>query len=113
MLVYDFHSVIVRVYPKFLIVETEFRDGALLVATPEHTDAYSNVARKLGYGTNTWALCRDHELTHTLIAIAAGLDWCPVLHDVAHHEHTLSDEAVWDIENTVYASQRELAAKRG
>jgi hypothetical protein len=107
MRVYDFPSVTVRIYAAWHTVETEFADGAILIASPEDNDNYRNTAQRLGYRDDTWTMCRDHELTHTIIAIRSGLPWCPVLHQVAHPEQdkTLTPEQIGAVEDIVLANQ--------
>jgi hypothetical protein len=65
-------------------VETRFDDGAICPAYPHATDAYRETAKSLGYGSDTAALCREHEVAHSLIALKMGLAVSPTLWMVAH-----------------------------
>ena len=52
-------------------------------AEPEDTDAYRARAIALGYGSDTAAMSRDHELGHHLLAHWLGLPHSPTLHAIA------------------------------
>ena len=47
---------------------TTFSDGTVLDAVPEGNDTYYARAAKLGYGTDTLAMCQEHELLHSVLA---------------------------------------------
>jgi len=64
--------------------ETVFHDGTAVTATPERSEAYAAQARALGYGEDTQALSREHELLHTLLMEAVGFGSSPTLWAVAH-----------------------------
>lgn len=53
-------------------------------AAPQDSDVYRGLAQELGYGDDTLRMCIEHELAHTLLAVARGLPWSPTLHAVAH-----------------------------
>lgn len=74
----------VRIFDEDHFLETVFHDGTRVPASPEDTDQYRATARRLGYGIDTWALCRDHELSHTQLAELLGLPYSPTLWAVAH-----------------------------
>ena len=65
--------------------ETCYHDGTRVTATPEDSDAYRANASALGYGTDTAALSRDHEILHTFLAEALGYGSSPTLWAVAHN----------------------------
>jgi len=67
-------------------VETVFADGAKVSAMPHDTPEYRQHARELGYGDDTAAMSREHEVCHSLIAEARGEDVSPTLFAVAHNE---------------------------
>jgi len=48
--------------------ETVYHDGTRVTAVPEASDSYLEKARKYGYGTDTGALSREHEILHTFLA---------------------------------------------
>ena len=85
--------------------ETRFADGTTVPACPHDTDDYRETARQLGYGADTWAMCWQHEMFHTVLAIAAGLPYSPTLWAVAHGEQGSVDE-----EAAVLEFQREMMA---
>lgn len=65
-------------------VETLFRDGSTVPAAPQSDGPYRERAELLGYGKDTAAMMREHELLHTVLAQAAGLPHSPTLWAVAH-----------------------------
>jgi hypothetical protein len=65
-------------------VRTVFPDGGTLDATPNQDPESLRHARELGYGTDTGRMSRDHELAHTFLAVALGLDRSPTLWTTAH-----------------------------
>lgn len=80
---------------------TRFADGAVLVAAPVD-DAESRAhASALGYrgADAVWAMTRDHDLLHTLLAEARGLPHSPTLHAVATGKPV--DPAVADDEERI------------
>ena len=65
-------------------VETRFADGTKVGSTPNR-DAHSlRTAQRLGYGDDTWAMSRDHEIAHTWLAHLDGLPWSPTMWRLAH-----------------------------
>ncbi len=79
---FTFQHCWVHVSPGY--TETVFHDGASVTAAPERSEAYRARARALGYGEDTEALSREHELLHTLLMEAAGFGTSPTLWAVAH-----------------------------
>jgi hypothetical protein len=65
-------------------VETRFPDGSKVGSTPNHDGHSLRTARHLGYGDDTWAMSRDHELVHTWLAHLGGLPWSPTMWRLAH-----------------------------
>ena len=53
-------------------------DGTFVSGAPEDTDTYRKTALDYGYGTDTLALCRDHELLHVALCHWLGVS-SPVL----------------------------------
>jgi hypothetical protein len=82
-----FGKVTVRIYHAHHYLETELPDGTIVPAAPHDTDEYRATAQKLGYGDDTWRLCREHELAHSELAEALGLEYSPTLWAVAHGQH--------------------------
>lgn len=68
-------------------VTTTFPDGIQLVAAPRMDSESVARARTLGYqGSDeeaVWAMCRDHDVLHTLLADAQGWDRSATLYGVA------------------------------
>jgi hypothetical protein len=64
--------------------QTVFHDGANVTAIPEETEAYREMACRLGYGTDRKALSREHEVIHTLLAERLRGSASPTLWAVAH-----------------------------
>lgn len=65
------------------LTRTVFADGAHVDALPQDDDAYIARAEALGYGGDTLAMSREHELLHSLIAHWLGLPESPTLRGVA------------------------------
>lgn len=65
-------------------IDTVFQDGTNVWAEPQDEDNYRATAERLGYGNNTLAMCQDHELAHTVLAVLMGLDYSHTLWGVAH-----------------------------
>ena len=84
----------VWLWPRSYYLETRFPDATMVKASPEGTESYRRRARACGYRGHLalWQLCRDHELSHSILAEARGLPFSPVLWGVAHGE-LLSKEA--------------------
>jgi tRNA (mo5U34)-methyltransferase len=79
---YQFQSCWVHVAPCW--VETVYRDGTRVTAMPEEGESYSALTKELGYGCDTEALSREHEIVHTFLAEALGCGASPTLWAVAH-----------------------------
>ena len=45
-----------------------FADGLQVDGNPEDTDPYRATAARYGYGSDTLALCKDHEIMHIALA---------------------------------------------
>jgi hypothetical protein len=93
--------------------QTVFPDGKFVPAVPHDTDEYRATAAELGYGAHTIQMCFDHELIHTLLAEAGGLDYSPVLRHVADEENSdLSERESGEEEAHVMAFQKILNQAR-
>lgn len=77
--------------------ETIYDDGTVVTATPEDTDSYRANARHYGYGADTAAFSRDHEILHTFLAEALGFGSSPTLWAVAHGQ-TEAVAPIWEQE---------------
>jgi hypothetical protein len=75
---------LIQVWPDARYLHTVYRDGAIVRAAPEDNDSYREMAARLGYGGDTWRMCLEHEVFHTLMAMAAGRVVSPALWIVAH-----------------------------
>jgi hypothetical protein len=65
-------------------LETRFPDGTKVPAAPNTDPRSLAMADELGYGDDTWAMSRDHEITHTWLAHLDGTEISPVLWRLAH-----------------------------
>jgi hypothetical protein len=54
-------------------------DGTTFQALPQDNDEYRAMAERLGYGTDTLAMCRDHDPLHAAMAQFLGLSVSPAL----------------------------------
>ncbi len=64
--------------------ETCYHDGTRVPAVPGGGDEYRAKAAEFGYGDDTAALSREHEILHTFLAEALGYGTSPTLWAVAH-----------------------------
>lgn len=62
---------------------TVFVGGLTLSATPEPRAEYAVIAVALGYGSDLWRCCWEHEILHTVCCEAYGFDRSPTLHYAA------------------------------
>lgn len=91
-------------------VESRMDDGTKVGATPNRDERSRQTARELGYGDDTWAMSRDHELCHTWLAHLDGRPWSPTMWRLAHpHSSDVAgDREVAEEEARVLAFQRTL-----
>lgn len=99
---------------------THLPDGSTVLAYPhvaethgpEEVAAYAERARELGYGNDVFACSADHEIAHSLVAAALGLDASPTLVAVARgevFEHAaLEETAVLAVQRLARAMGRRL-----
>lgn len=78
------NGVVVRVYDDERYLETRFPDGTKVPAMPQNTESYRAKAQELGYGEDVWRMCKEHEMAHTELMQALGLEYSPTLWAVAH-----------------------------
>lgn len=89
--------------------ETCYHDGTVVPAVPDDGDEYRGKAAEFGYGSDTMALSREHEILHTFLAETLGYGTSPTLWAVAHgqeggvapHWEQLEEEA-WTLAFQVY-----------
>jgi hypothetical protein len=95
-------------------VETRFPDGGAAGSTPNDDPHTLDVAAEMGYGTDTWTMSRDHELTHTWLAHVDGLDYSPTMWRIAHPdmEGSIGDVEVSEEEAIVLEFQRQMPKDR-
>lgn len=95
-------------------VETRFPDGCSAGSTPNDDEHTLEVAEEMGYGTDTWAMSRDHELAHTWLAHVAGLEFSPTMWRIAHPdlEDSIGDVEVSEEEARVLEFQRTMPKDR-
>ena len=91
-------------------VETRFPDGAKVGSTPNHDPHTMRMAADLGYGDDTFAMSRDHEVAHTWLAHLDGGRWSPTMWRLAHPDDPANpdDDAVAEEEARVLDFQRGL-----
>jgi hypothetical protein len=61
---YRFGDVTVTVDEVSRVLVSWFADGTCVTATPNHRVDDYDLAAELGYGDDTWAMSKDHELAH-------------------------------------------------
>jgi len=75
---------------------TTLPGGAEVHARPQDNDEYRARAEALGYGSDTAAMSREHEVLHAMLSHWLGLPESPTLRGVAdgkHWEHWQAEEA--------------------
>lgn len=65
---------------------TIFEDGTRVHAAPHHNDEQRQTARRLGYGDDLAAMCREHEVLHTWLCERFGMPYSHTLWAVAHDQ---------------------------
>jgi hypothetical protein len=69
-------------------VRTTLPDGTVIHAAPGDTPEDKARARSLGYEGDVWAMTRDHDRFHALLAHAFGLEESPALRATARGEQS-------------------------
>src|SRR5215216_3946220 len=64
-------------------VHTIFSVNQAVWAEPQDNRSYFQQAEELGYGDDTLLMCLEHEVSHTLLSVLAGLSYSPTLFGVA------------------------------
>jgi len=89
--------------------ETCYHDGTRVPAVPQDSDEYRGLAAEFGYGDDTAALSREHEILHTFLAEALGYGTSPTLWAVAHGQQggvapvwEQEEEEAWTLAFQVY-----------
>jgi hypothetical protein len=91
-------------------VESRMEDGTKVGATANRDEKSLRTAADLGYGDDTWAMSRDHELSHAWLAHLEGKPWSPTMWRLAHPQSSevADDVAVAEEETRVLDFQRTL-----
>lgn len=79
MRVYKLERCRVEVDDDLRRVRTVFDDGNSCDGHPTFDPEQEARARALGYGEDVWRMHWEHELLHSVVAEAAGLDYSPSL----------------------------------
>lgn len=105
---------VVTIGQRFVV--TRFEDGTEIHAWSVYDETSMKTARDLGYqGTDEEvidAMTREHDLTHTVLAVARGLRYSPTLWRVAHGLE-LDEDDVRHEEQMVLDAQRSRNRKFG
>ncbi len=107
---YVFPRCVVLVDQRARYVETRMEDRTKVGATPNRDDWSLRISSGLGYGDDTWAMSRDHELAHTWLAHVEGKPWSATMWRLAHpdSEEVAGDAEVAEEEAMVLEFQRTL-----
>ena len=89
---------------------TTLPGGARIVAAVENTDAYRVTALRLGYGSDTLRMMREHEAGHAWLAHVIGLPESPTLRNVADG---LGDTALTGLEEDAVCAIQRFARMAG
>ncbi len=73
---------------------TKFFDGTETAAWPHDSDDYRTIADRLGYGSDTLAYCREHEILHSLTQEWLHDRPSPVLWGVAHNKMLTARQSI-------------------
>ena len=73
----------VRIFPDWM--ETVFKDGLSVPAAANDDPDSLERAAALGY-SSTWEMSKSHEIAHSLLMVALGHEFSPVLRGVAVRE---------------------------
>lgn len=84
MKIYKFKQCEVQVHLDRDYTVTLFHDGTRVPAAPHAEGEQFQTARRLGYGADVAAMCREHELLHTWLCERFHLPYSPTLWAVAH-----------------------------
>jgi hypothetical protein len=110
---FDMGSCLLQVWPEGRYCQSVFPDATTVPAAPQDNESYRNMARELGYGEDTWRMCVEHELLHTMLAQMDGRPYSPTLFAVAHGVvDSLEPILVAEEEAAVLEFQRRLNACR-
>jgi hypothetical protein len=85
---------LVRIWDEDRYLETHLPGGGVVPAAANHDPESLALAHSLGYHGDTWAMSRDHEVIHTLIAVRRGLACSPTLLYVATEAGPGMDEGL-------------------
>lgn len=103
------YGVRMRVFDEDQYLETIFADDSKVPAAPQQTEDYRATAERLGYGVDTWLMCKEHEEAHTTLLQSLGLRYSPTLWAVAHGHHAAIPDSPGEMaaeEDLVLAYQR-------
>jgi hypothetical protein len=78
------------------VVYTRFPDGTYAPATAHQTDDYREVTRRLGYGDDVMAYCREHEVLHSFTAEWLFDKPSAVLWAIAHDRMLSGHDSVYE-----------------
>ncbi|MDQ3833618.1 MAG: hypothetical protein M3315_08280 [Actinomycetota bacterium] len=95
MKVLTLQGCIVRIWAHRRYLETIYPDGTTVPASPQGDAEYVARAKALGYGADTWGMCREHELLHSWLCENLGLPHSPTLKAVSegrHWDHSWQEE---------------------
>lgn len=62
----------IEVFEDTQTVKITFPDGTHILSAPQDNDEYRKTALDLGYGNDTWAMCKEHDPFHIFIAVMNG-----------------------------------------
>ncbi len=80
-----FNKCVVEVWPENGYTQTLFDDGTKVPAFPNETESYLHTMKELGY-EQPKIMTMHHEILHTFLAEAEGLEYSPTLWAVAHKD---------------------------
>lgn len=97
---FQFRGCVVRYTPEARYVETLFPDGTKVPAMPQDNDDYRYKSAAMGYG-DPMQMCLHHEVLHTMLCEAMGLNYSPALRSVAlglNEDHSNEESMVMEFQ---------------
>lgn len=92
----------IRIWEDAQVLETRFEDGLKVPAAPNYDEQSLATAAALGYGSDTWMLSKQHEISHSLLMISLGYPYSRVLRGVAVRAAGGSKEDVVSQVNSIW-----------
>jgi hypothetical protein len=101
-----FGDAVVSVYDRGTVIT--WSDGTFVAGEPEDTDEYRSTAREHGYGEDTLALCREHELLHVALCYWMGVA-SPVMEFLRRKPEEMAGAEIRELEEAAVLAVQKFA----